>query len=96
MHAAIRTYSGPAAKELFKLIAERGTEVEKQLRGVKGLVHYYLIPTAEGGVSVTICKDQAAAHESTRVAREWVQSNAAHLKASPPAVWEGKIALELS
>jgi len=95
MHAAGRTYTGPAAKELFKLLVDRRTDVEKHIRGSNGLVQYLLIPTDEGGVTVTVCKGKAGADESVRVARQWVQRNAAHLKASPPTVSEGAVAFEV-
>jgi hypothetical protein len=43
-----------------------------------------LIRTADGGVSVTVCRDKAGTEESLRVAREWIQQNAGHIKATPP------------
>jgi len=95
MHAAVRTYTGPAAKDLFKQLVESKADVEKTIRGVKGLVEYLLIPTAEGGVTVTVCQDKTGADQSVQLAREWIQKNAAHLKTSPPTVSEGTIAIEL-
>lgn len=70
-------------------------DVEKHIRGVNGVVQYLLIPTDEGGVTVTVCKDKAGADESGQVAREWVQRNAAHLKARTPTVSEGVVAFEV-
>lgn len=95
MHAAVRTYTGPAAKELFKLLVDRRADVEKHIRGINGLVQYLLIPTDDGGITVTVCKEKAGADESVRVARDWVQRNAAHLKASPPTISEGVVAFEV-
>jgi hypothetical protein len=54
-----------------------------------------LIRTADGGVSVTVCRDKAGTEESLRVAREWIQQNAGHIKANPPAVAEGAVILQL-
>ena len=38
MHAVVRTYSGPGAKELFELIEQRRGEVEDLIRPVSGFV----------------------------------------------------------
>ncbi len=96
MHAVIRSYSGTGAKELFDLLDANKPDVEKELRTVKGLVSYALIRTAEGGVSVTICKDKAGADQSVQVARQWIQKNAGDLKTNPPAVSEGAVLLQLT
>lgn len=95
MHAVIRTYSGPAAKKLFDLLEERKREVESIIRPVKGFVGYSLLRTADGGASVTVCQDKAGTDESLRVARDWIQKNASNIGASPPAVSEGSVILQL-
>jgi hypothetical protein len=95
MHAVIRTYSGPAAKKLFDVLEERKKEVESIIRPVKGFVSYSLLRTADGGASVTVCQDKAGTDESLRVAREWIQKNASNISASPPAVAEGSVILQL-
>jgi hypothetical protein len=95
MHAVIRTYSGPAAKMLFDLLEERKREVESIIRPIKGFVGYSLLRTADGGASVTVCQDKAGTDESLRVARDWIQKNASNISASPPAVSEGSVILQL-
>ena len=95
MHAMIRSYSGPGAKELFDTILAKKAEVEKELKGVAGLVSYTLIQTADGGHSVTVCQDKKGADESARVAREWIQKNAPGVKANPPAVSEGTVGVHI-
>jgi hypothetical protein len=84
MPAVIRRYSGEGAKEPFQLLEERKTDVENAIGAVAGLKSYSLIRTDDGGVSVTVCADKNGDDERVRVAREWVQKNAASL-ALPPA-----------
>lgn len=96
MHAVIRTYSGQGTKELFDLLEERKADVETVIRGVPGFQAYTLIRTASGGVTVTVCQDKAGADASLQVAREWIQRNASHIGASPPAVAEGAVITHFS
>lgn len=96
MHAVIRSYSGAGAKDLFDRLESSKTDVEKELRRVKGLVSYALIRSADGGVSVTICQDKSGTDDSVRIAREWIQKNASDLKANPPTVTEGTVVVQLS
>ena len=96
MHAVVRTYYGQGAKELFDLIEQRKAEVESLIRSVSRFHAYSLIRTDDGGVTVTVCQDKAGTDESLRLARDWVQENASDLGASPPAVSEGPVLLQLS
>ena len=96
MHAVVRTYSGQGAKQLFDLLEQRKAEVESLIRAVPGFQAYTLFRTEDGGVTVTVCQDKAGTDESLKVAREWIQQNAADLGVSPPAVSEGQVVLQLS
>jgi hypothetical protein len=91
MHAVMRTYSGSGAKGLFDLLEKRKSEVESVIRSVPGLVNYTLVRSGDGGVSVTVCQDKKGCDESMRVAREWIQKNAADLGLGPPSVAEGVV-----
>ena len=95
MHAVVRNYSGPGAKELFDLLEQRKTEVEDVIRSVAGFVSYSLIRTDDGGVSVTLCQDKAGTDQSLQVARDWIRDNAFDLSTKPPAVSEGSVMLHL-
>lgn len=96
MHCIVRSYAGAGAKELFDLIVERKDEVERVLRSdVPGLVSYALVPTQQGGFTVTTCKDKAGCDASAKVAAGWIKANAAHIGTSPPAISEGPVALHL-
>jgi hypothetical protein len=95
MHAVIRNYSGKGAKELFDVIEKNKAEVEKVIRSVKGFVSYSLARTANGGFSVTVCRDKAGTDESVRVARDWIAKNAGKTGAAAPTVSEGTVMLNL-
>jgi hypothetical protein len=83
MQAVVRTYSGKSGKELFDILEKNKAEVERLLRGVKGLVGYTLARGGDGGFSVTVCQDKAGVDESIRIARDWIAKNAAGAGVSP-------------
>ncbi len=95
MHAVVRTYSGQGAKELFDLLEQRKSEVEDVIGAVSGLKAYTMIRTADGGVTVTVCKDKAGADQSLQVARDWIQANASGLSTDPPSVSEGSVMVQI-
>lgn len=96
MHAVTRFYSGPGAKELFDLLAERKEDVESAMRETHGFVAYTLVATEDGGMSVTVCNDKAGTDDSLKQARAWIEKNAPKIHVSPPAVSEGDVILNLS
>lgn len=96
MHAVIRTYSGEGAVELFDRIGEAREEVEQLLRGVHGFVGYTLLRTPDGGATVTVCDDETGCHESVKIARDWVSTNAADIGAPRPTVTEGAVEMHLT
>ena len=93
MQAAVRTYTGKGAKELFDLLEERKSEVERQLRTVKGLVAYTLARSGDGGFSVTVLPRQDRRDESMRVAKDWIAKNAGGTGAAAPKITEGSAIL---
>jgi hypothetical protein len=95
MHAVVRTYSGAGAKQLFDVLEQHKAEVEATLRKVPGLLSYTLLRSGDGGMSVTVCKDKAGSDESLKVAREWIKKNASNVQASPPAVMEGSVIVQI-
>jgi len=88
-------YSGSGAKKLIEVLDERKKDVETLIRPVKGFVSYSLIKTADGGASVTVCQDKAGTDESLRLAKDWIQKNAANTGATAPTVSEGNVILHL-
>lgn len=95
MHAIVRAYSGKGAKELFDLLEKRKADVEKLMRTVTGFSNYALIRTADGGVSVTVCKDKAGTDESLKKAKEWIKEHAANTGVGAPTVLEGAVLLHV-
>ena len=95
MYAIVRNYSGAGAKQLFDVLERQKAEVEATLRKVPGLVSYTLVRSGDGGMSITVCKDKAGADESLKVARDWIQKNASNTGASPPAVMEGSVIVQI-
>jgi hypothetical protein len=90
MYASIRRYEGNQA--LVDALLPHEGEVLRILREIAGFRAYYLVRTADGAVSVTVCDDQAGAEESNRAAAEWVRANVPEA-ASSPTVSAGEVAI---
>ena len=95
MYAVVRIYSGPGAKEFFNLLEERKEDLEAALQHVRGLMSYTLVRSEEGGVSITVCREKAGAHESMRIAQEWKEKNASGVLANTPQLIEGGVIIHL-
>ena len=95
MRAVIRTYSGPGAKKLFVELEKNKAKIETLIRPVKGLVSYSLVNTGDGGVSVTVCRDQKGIDDSSRIASDWIKENLASV-ATKPSITEGSVVVHLT
>ena len=95
MEAVIRRYSGKGGKELADLLTERKAEVEQLMRAIDGFTSYTLARTADGGFSVTVCRDKAAIDESVRAAKDWIAKNAASTGVAAPEVTTGTVILHI-
>jgi hypothetical protein len=95
MYAVVRTYSGQGAAELFDLLGQREEDVRALISGVPGFVNYAAVRSGDGGVTVTVCEDQAGTDESSRRAAQWVAENV-NVTADPPAMTEGSTVLQFS
>jgi hypothetical protein len=95
MYAVVRTYSGQGAAELFDLLGQREEDVRALISGVPGFVNYAAVRSGDGGVTVTVCEDQAGTDESSRRAAQWVAENVS-VTADPPAMTEGSTVLQFS
>ena len=93
MHVVLRSYSGQGASELFDLLGQRDADVKALIGGVPGFVSYAAIRSGDGGVTVTVCEDQAGTDESSRRAAEWVKENVSG-PLSPAAITEGDTVLQ--
>jgi hypothetical protein len=68
MYTVVQDFSGSGAKDLFDMLEKKKDEVESVIKRVKGVVAITVVRTADGGVSLTACRDRAAAVESLKVA----------------------------
>ena len=96
MHAVVRTYSGAGARQLFDVLEEHKADIHSTLPKVPGMVSYTLLRQGDGGMSVTVCADKAGTDESLKVARDWIKNNASNVDASPPAVTEGTVIVQIT
>ncbi len=95
MKVVIRKYSGKGAKELVDVLQQKAAEAESVMRTVRGFVNYTLARTADGGVAVMICQDQAGIDESVQKAKAWIAQHAAHTGVGAPAVTVGDVVWHL-
>jgi hypothetical protein len=96
MHAVVRTYTGPGARQLFDVLEANKADIHSTLQKVPGMVSYTLLRQDDGGMSVTVCADKAGTDESLRVARDWIRNNASNVDASPPDVSEGMVIVQIT
>ena len=89
MYAVVRRYRN--AMSLFDELARREQDVREVIQGTPGFVSYYLVRSADGGATITVCQDQAGTAESTRRAADWVRRNVPDAAGSPPEVTEGEV-----
>jgi hypothetical protein len=92
MYAAIRSYSGQGAPDLFDALAKREDEVKALISTVPGFVSYEAFRHDGGGQTVTVAQDKAGTDESSRRAAEWVKENIG-VEINPPTVSEGSTIL---
>jgi hypothetical protein len=95
MYVVVRSYSGPGASELFDLLGQRTEDVKNLIGGVPGFVSYAAFRSGDGGITVTVCQDEAGTDESSRRAAEWVKENAT-TPSNPPVITEGSTVLQFN
>ena len=90
MYAAVRRYEGITDDaEAGRLVGESFIPL---LEDVDGFIAYYWIDAGDGVMaSLSVFEDKAGADESVKLARKWVQENAATLIPNPPQVTEGSV-----
>lgn len=95
MHAIVRTYSGPGAKELFDVIEAHKLEVGEVIKAIAGFVSFTAVRTSDGGFTLTVAEGKTGIEESSKAAREWIKLNAPNVSAAPPTVAEGDVFLHV-
>ena len=94
MHASIRTYKGNPG--LGRRLAQQRKEIEKTMQKAPGFISYYLVDTADGAVSLTLCRNQDGVEESARLASTWLRQNLPDAINRPPEVTTGEVVIELT
>lgn len=96
MHIVIRDYRNEAPDVVAEVVA-RQESLKETMRGVNGLVGYYIVDTGNGGVaSISVCADQAGADESIKVAAAWVREHMAQWAPQPPTIIQGEVVVSIS
>jgi hypothetical protein len=93
MYAVVRSYSGQGASEVFDLVEQRDEDVKALIGGVPGFVSYTAFRSGDGGVTVTVCEDEAGTDESSRRAAEFVKENI-DTPVDPPEITGGTTVLQ--
>jgi hypothetical protein len=93
VYATIRHYAGNP--HFAAQLAARRADVLDVIGAVPGVRAYYLIRTADGTTSVTVCEDADGAEESNRAAAAWIRENMPDAAGSPPRVTAGEILISL-
>jgi hypothetical protein len=94
MHASIRRYAGIPG--LAEKLASRGKDIEAVIRGTPGFVAYYLVKTAEGAISVTLCETAAGVEASNKIAADWLKQHMPSIPGRPPEIYAGDVLLKVS
>ena len=89
MYATIRSYAGNS--ELGEQLRGNQDSVKSALSAVAGFQAYYFVASDDGGISVTVCDDQAGAEESNRAAAAWISENLPGLSVAAPAISAGEV-----
>jgi hypothetical protein len=92
VYAAIRSYSGRGASELFDALSERHEDVKALNGTVPGFVSYQAFRHDGGGQTITVAQDKAGTDESSRRAADWVKAHI-DVTVDPPTVTEGSTIL---
>jgi hypothetical protein len=93
MYVTVRNWKGGAA--FADELVRRKDDVEREIATVTGFKAYYLVRTADGAMSITVCDDQAGTDESTRRAAAYVRENMASLAPNAPEVSAGEVLINL-
>lgn len=91
MHAVVRRYNDT---KLMETLLQRRDDVESVIKNVPGFVAYYLIKSADGGATITVCEDKAGTSASSQRAREWILQNAPEAAGNPPELTEGEVGIQ--
>src|SRR6202795_2881381 len=93
MFATVRRYEGIDSSNIDELTKKVGESLAPRLSKLPGFSSYFLIDTGNGVMSsIGLFDTSTHAHESTRVASEWVRDEKLeNILKSPPKVTDGEV-----
>jgi len=89
LFASTRKFTG--VPELSNELMKHQAEIAGVLKPIKGFRAYYLIKTADGIQSVTLCDDRAGVEESNRVASTWLKEKLPTFANRTPEITMGEV-----
>lgn len=93
LFASLCTYHG--APSLTDELVKRENDLKAVLSPIRGFHSYYLIKTADGAVSMTVCNDRAGTDESNKVAATWLKDNLPTFAGRTPEITSGEVRVQL-
>ena len=94
MYSTIRRYTGNPG--LADKLAARRKDIENIIKTAPGFVSYYLLKTADGAISVTVCEDKMGAEKSNQIAADWLKANMAGVVKQAPEIYAGDVVITTS
>ena len=94
MFASIRKYN--SAPTLADEFGKKQDEILTVLKPIAGFHAHYLIKTADGAVSMTVCENRTGAEESNRVEATWLKDKLPTFASRAPEITTGEVRIQLS
>jgi hypothetical protein len=91
MHVVIRIYRGKGTKKLFDAAEAHEAELQSLMRAIDGLVNYTLARNADGGFSVTVCRDKRGINRSLKTARAFLARHVPETSHAAMHISEGTV-----
>jgi len=95
MHAVVRMYSGQGASEVFDLVARSNPELKELFGSIAGFVSYTAVRNGDGGMTLTVCEDEAGTAESSRRAAGFIKERLTE-PVKPTQIIEGSTVLQFT
>ena len=95
MYATTRQYSGLDRSALDEIARRRG-EVEEFVRGLPGLVSWFVFTTENSMTTITISEDRKTAEDIVLQVASWIRQNMPTFLPNPPEVKMGEVIAQTS
>jgi hypothetical protein len=94
VHTVIRYYTGVPG--LANDLKKNAKEIENVISTIPGFIAYYMIDSADGITSITVCENRNGCDESTKRAANWLKQNMPNLKATPAQIINGEVTFKFA